>query len=102
MNNALIVDAPHAALTYRINGAAMTVHRALGTGLRERSYSKAFAMELASQGIQFTREVEIGVAYHDKLVGILRPDYLIEGSVVVELKALPRIEAFNEAQLVTY
>lgn len=102
MHNSRLIVTAFSDLTYRINGAAMAVHRALGAGLKERSYSKAFALELASLGIQFTREVAIPVTFREKTVGILRPDYLVEGAVVVELKAVARIEPYHEAQLLTY
>ncbi|WP_133513151.1 GxxExxY protein [Candidatus Thiosymbion oneisti] len=89
--------------TYAIIGAAMAVHRELGHGFLEAVYQDALAIEFAEQNIPFAREVELSVAYKGKILSTAyRADFLCYEEVVVELKALGRLTAKEESQLIHY
>ena len=86
-----------------IIGAAMAVHRALGPGLLESTYEACLAHELAQQGLHFERQKELPVRYDGILLNCgYRIDLLIEGSIIVELKAVEKLLPIHEAQLMSY
>jgi GxxExxY protein len=90
-------------LTYKINGACIEVHKALGPGLLESVYHKCLKRELTLRGIQY--ESEFIVPVHYKGIDIqaeLRCDLLIENAIVVELKAVDAVLPIHQAQLMTY
>ena len=90
-------------VTWRVIGAAIEVHRALGAGLLESAYSECLARELLLRKIPFRREVHLPVDYKGRrLECAYRLDLLVAESVVVEVKSLPAIEPVHEAQLLTY
>lgn len=90
-------------LTYKINGAAIEVHKSLGPGLLESVYHKCLIHELNIRGISFTSEMIVPVNYKGlELNTELRCDLFIENSIVVELKAVEKILPIHEAQLLTY
>ena len=89
-------------LTYKVIGAAMEVHRALGAGLLERVYENALGVELARQGIPFQRQVPVRVTYKGVQVGQGRIDLLVDETIVVELKVVRRIVDTHVAQMLTY
>jgi len=97
-----MVDAPD-ALTSRVIGLAMEVHRALGPGLLESAYEECLCYELASHGIRFDRQVPLPVIYKSvRLDCAYRLDLAIEDMLVAELKTVERILPVHEAQLLTY
>ncbi|WP_205503140.1 GxxExxY protein [Rufibacter psychrotolerans] len=75
-------------ITYKIIGCAMAVHSTLGNGFQEIIYQRSLAIELEKAGLQFEREKEQSIYYQGVLVGSRRADFIVEGSIVVELKAL--------------
>jgi GxxExxY protein len=90
-------------LTYKINGACIEVHKALGPGLLESVYHKCLKHELTLRKIRF--ESEFVVPVHYKGIDVeaeLRCDLLIENTIVVELKAVDAILPIHQAQLLTY
>lgn len=93
----------HKELTGKIIGVAMEVHRELGCGFLEALYQEAFEHELKLHKINFIRQKAHRVAYKDI---ILRhpyiPDLIIDGKVVVDLKAVREIGAIEEAQMINY
>ena len=89
-------------LTEKIIGAAIAVHKAIGPGLKERSYHVAMAMEFLELGLQFQREPVFPVTYRGAVVGEHIPDFIVENTVVVELKAEPCIEPVFTTQVLTY
>lgn len=93
---------PHSALTSKIIGCAMEVHKALGNGFQEVIYQRCLAHEMTLQEISFSREHEMPVFYKGINVGTRRVDFLVETCVSVELKALVALEDVHLAQAINY
>ncbi len=92
-----------ADLTSKIIAAAIEVHRALGPGLLESAYLACLVRELVLRGIPFEHEKPLPVEYKGvHLDCSYRLDLLIDGKVVVELKAVDALHPIHEAQLLTY
>ena len=90
-------------LIYKVNGAAIEVHKALGPGLLESVYHKCLKHELELRDIKFQSELSVPVYYKGlKIEAELRCDLFIEGILPVELKAVEEIHPIHEAQLLTY
>ena len=92
----------YSALTGKIIDCAMKVHSALGNGFQEVIYQRALEYEMQLQDIQFSREYEMPVFYKDLQVGTRRVDFLVEGKISVELKALTKMEPVHLAQAINY
>ena len=92
----------HDDITRKIIGCAMKVHSALGNGFQEVIYQRALAVEIGRQGLGFAREMEQPVFYEDVQVGTRRVDFLVEDVVLVELKALTKLEDVHLAQAKNY
>lgn len=90
------------ALTERVIGAAIAVHKYLGPGLLEGLYQKALAVELGRLGIPHRTESMCSVRYHDVPLGEQRLDLVVDSRVVVEMKALDGLAQVHRAQLLTY
>jgi GxxExxY protein len=82
--------------------AAMAVHRALGPGFLESVYEEALCVELYRRSVPFERQVLFTVQYEGCAVGEGRFDVLIDGSLIVELKAVERLASIHVAQVVSY
>jgi GxxExxY protein len=79
-------------LSHAILGAAIEVHRVLGPGLLESAYAECLARELALRGIPFEREKALPVVYKGvKLECGYRADFLVDGRIIVELKAIDEL-----------
>jgi len=89
-------------LTYKIIGCAMKVHNTMGPGFQEVIYQRCLAIELERAGLSFQREQEQTVYYENLEVGTRRADFIVEGKVVVELKALVNLEDVHLAQAKNY
>lgn len=90
-------------LVYKVNGAAIEVHKSLGPGLLESVYHKCLKHELTLRGIKFRSELIVPVVYKGIDINAeLRCDLLVEDILVVELKAVDFILPIFEAQLLTY
>lgn len=89
-------------LTYGIIGCAMKVDRTLGNGFQELIYQRCLAIELNKAGINFKRELEQTIYYGDRVVGIRRADFVVEGRLIVELKAVINLEDAHLAQAKNY
>jgi GxxExxY protein len=89
-------------LTYAIIGCAMRVHAILGNGFQEVIYQRALAIEFKKIGLNFLRELEMPIYYAEELIGSRRVDFLVENSVLVELKAVVKIEDAHLAQGLNY
>jgi GxxExxY protein len=89
-------------LTYKINGCAMKVHNTLGNGFQELIYQRCLAIELERAEISFEREQSHTIYYEGIDVGTRRADFIIEDTVVVELKAVINLEDVHLAQAKNY
>ncbi len=90
-------------LTKRVIGCAIEVHRVLGPGLLESAYESCLCHEFERAEIRFERQVELPIQYKAHVVeSAFRIDLLVEGTVVVELKAIDKLLPIHEAQLLTY
>jgi len=89
--------------TYAIIGAAIEVHRVLGSGFLEQVYQEALALEFTKRSIPFRREAELPVSYKGQQLGApYKADFIVYESVVVELKAISRTTDNHGAQVVHY
>ncbi len=89
-------------LTHKIIGCAMQVHSTLGNGFQEVIYQRALAIELSFQGLSFEREKEMYIHYRDVKIGTRRVDFFVEEQVMVELKAVEKLEGVHKAQAINY
>ena len=80
----------------------MRVHRVLGNGFQEVIYQRALAIELEKYGLSFVREQEMPIHYDGIHIGTRRVDFLIENNVLVELKAVIKLEDVHLAQALNY
>jgi GxxExxY protein len=91
------------ALTESIISAALEVHHELGPGLLENAYQTCFAVELTARGLSIERQKPLPVMYKNQRVDCgYRLDFLIEGVVIVEIKAVERLERVHSVQLLSY
>jgi GxxExxY protein len=91
------------ALTQRIIGCSIVVHRQLGPGLLECLYDEALSMEFTHSGLKFDRQKPVPIIYRGRsLASPLRLDFLVENEIIVEVKALETILPVHEAQLLSY
>jgi len=99
----LVQDATGNDLTYRIIGAAMSVHNAIGPGFKEEVYERALAAELDQLKIQVTCQFPVDVIYNEQSVALFYLDMFVKGQVVVEIKAFSHQLTKDEfAQVINY
>jgi GxxExxY protein len=90
-------------LSNRVIGCAIEVHRWLGPGLLESAYSRCLAQELTAAGIAFETEKPIGVAYKGMQIDCgFRLDIWVENILIVEIKAIEKLQPIHRAHLLTY
>ncbi|MEZ4770637.1 MAG: GxxExxY protein [Caldilineales bacterium] len=99
-----MADLKHGDITEKILGAAFEVHKFLGNGFQEVIYQRALAYEFGRAGLAFAREIEQDIYYRDlpEPIGRRRADFVVEGVVLVELKAVIQIEDVHWAQVLNY
>ncbi len=85
-------------ITEKILRAAMNVHGFLGNGFQEVIYQRALEIEFRLLGVNFSREVNMPIFYKEILIGERRVDFLVEGKICVELKAVIQLENVHLAQ----
>jgi len=91
------------ALTEEIIGAALEVHRELGPGLLENAYLTCLTVELLYRGLSLERQKALPIVYKDQRVDCgYRLDLVVEGLVIVEIKAIERLERVHSVQLLSY
>ncbi len=89
-------------ITYGIRGAVFEVNRVLDPGFLEKVYENALLIELRDRGYTAESQVPIKVYYKESAVGEYITDILVEGTVIVELKTVEKLEKLHEAQLLNY
>ena len=95
-------DYKHSELTSKVIGCAMRVHSALGNGFQEVIYQRALQIEMSLADIPFSREFEMPIYYKNQHIGTRRVDFLVEGILSVELKAVTKVEDVHFAQAINY
>ena len=90
------------ALSQRVIGAAIEVHRVLGPGFLEVVYEEALCIELELRGLRFSSQVPIAVNYKGRKIGEGRLDILVEGILILELKTVDKLAPIHEAQTLSY
>lgn len=96
------VQGPHEDVTYRVNGAAMAVHRRLGPGHKEEVYQRALEAEFEKAGLSFEAQKSLEVYDEGRLIGYYIPDFIVEDKVIVEIKAFATIHPKYLGQVITY
>ena len=90
-------------LTRKIIGAAMEVHSTLGPGFLEAVYQEALEMELKLRGLAFVTQEKLAITYKGKVLHhTYKPDIVVEGKVIVEIKAQAQLTTVDEAQAINY
>lgn len=89
-------------ITEKVIGAAFRVHGTLGNGFQEVIYQRALELEFNAMTINYAREFEMPIYYMDQQIGTRRVDFLIEGKISVELKAIIKLEDVHIAQAINY
>ena len=89
-------------LTYTVIGCAMKVYNTLGPGFQEVIYQRALELEFKIMPLDYSREFEMPIYYLDQHIGTRRVDFLVEGKISVELKAVIKLEEVHLAQAINY
>jgi GxxExxY protein len=90
-------------LSHSILGCCLEVHRALGPGLLESAYRDCVAFELSQKGLSFEIERSVPLVYKGRALGIgLRLDILVQDTIVLEIKAVEKLNPIHTAQILTY
>jgi GxxExxY protein len=89
-------------LTQKVIGCAMMVHSRLGPGFLEAIYHRALEIELKKQGINFESQKPLAVLYDETTIGEFVCDMLIDGKLLIEIKAVQSINPAHEVQIVNY
>ena len=89
-------------ITGKIIGCAMKVHSVLGNGFQEVIYQRALAIEMENQGLKYQREMEMKIFYSGIDIGTRRVDFFVEEKIMVELKAITKLEEVHIAQAMNY
>ncbi len=97
-----VSELPHGELTERILGVAIQVSRELGSGFLESVYERAFALALSQEGLAVETQVHLEVHFRGEIVGRFLADMLVEGKVLLELKAVEHLLPEHQAQTINY
>ena len=89
-------------LTKRIIGCAIEVHKTLGNGFQEVIYQRALEIAMGQTGLEFSRELEMPVFYREHQIGTRRVDFFLEYRIMVEIKAIIKLEDVHIAQAMNY
>ena len=91
-------------ITEKIIGASFEVHKFLGNGFQEVIYQRALAYEMRKAGLSFAREIEQDIFYKEleEPIGTRRADFVVEGKILVELKAIIQLDDVHLAQALNY
>ncbi len=99
-----MAELKYKGITEKIIGASFEVHKFLGNGFQEVIYQRALAWEFTQARLSFAREIEQEIFYKELLepIGTRRADFVVEGKVLVELKAIIELEDVHMAQVLNY
>ncbi len=97
MDNYLFSD-----LTHKITGVAMKLQRELGPGFLEKVYENGLVMDLRDSGLEVQHQVPLKVVYRGEVIGEYIADLLVEGKIIIELKAVKKLSDIHKAQLIGY
>ena len=89
-------------ITRKIIASAMKVHSTLGNGFQELIYQRAMELEMPYENLSFKREMEMPVYYRNEQIGKRRVDFFVEEKIMVELKAIIKLEDVHLAQAMNY
>lgn len=104
MREKLMTELKYKDITEKIIGASFEVHKFFGNGFQEVIYQRALAYELGVRGLNFAREISQHIYYKDlpKPIGTRRADFVVEDTVLVELKAVIELQDVHYAQALNY
>ena len=99
-----MVELKYKQITEKIIGASFEVHKFLGNGFQEVIYQRALAWEFEQAELNYLREIEQDIYYKNIIqpIGTRRADFVVEGKVLVELKAIKQLEDVHIAQVLNY
>jgi GxxExxY protein len=97
-----LLSPEHEKIVTNTIGCGLTVHRELGPGFKHLIYERAFCLELESRGIKFECEKKIDVRYKKWMIPGQTVDLIVEGIVLVELKAVPKLKDLHKCQVISY
>ncbi len=89
-------------ITEQIIASAIKIHKTLGNGFQEVIYQRAMEIEMPLHQLQFEREKVIPIFYRNIKIGTRRVDFFVEGKIMIELKALLKLEDVHLAQAINY
>ena len=89
-------------ITYQIRGAIFEVNKVLGSGFLEKVYENALLFELLQRGLNAVSQKPIRIIYKDRIVGDYWADLIVEDKVLIELKAVDKLQKVHEAQILNY
>lgn len=89
-------------ITFKINGCAMDVINSIGHGFHEKIYENAMALAFEKRGISFSQQQPYNVHFEGQSVGTFIPDFVVENSVIVELKTIDHIGKNEKGQVLNY
>jgi GxxExxY protein len=101
-NKRLVDDLVYKDLAYKVVGCFYNVYNELGPGFKESVYHKSLAVEFSIQNIPYEGEKRVAIEYKNKNVGYYTPDFLIDGKIIVEIKAVETMPKLYETQLYYY
>jgi len=103
MPDLLIPEIIYKPESYNIVGAAIEVHKELGCGFLEAVYAEAFELELIRLGIPYQREAPLSIEYKGiELQKLYYADFICYDKIIVELKAINRLESLHDSQVLNY
>lgn len=104
MQTTIMNNLKYSDITEKIIGAAFEVHKFLGNGFQEVIYQRALSYELRKNELQFAREIEQHIFYKDlyQPIGTRRADFVVEGKIIVEIKAVTQLDDVHMAQTLNY
>lgn len=89
-------------ITGKIIGCAIEVHRKLGPGLFESAYGAALEVAMDEAGLRFRSQAAVPVRFQNRVIGHCRPDFIVENSVIVEIKRVDWLDERAQAQILAY